>query len=143
MYLVKRVNLKNRRNMEEIFYTRDNYCISIDNDIVTVGLTSFILNEMDIINFIELPTIGGICSKTEIIGQINYNGGENFNICSVFSGKIVDANDSLIDNYEQLFSNDMENSWLYRIYLSSKPELDDELMSEGEYEDYLEEVRRS
>jgi glycine cleavage system H protein len=126
--------------MEEIFYTRDNYCISIDNDVVTVGLTSFVLDDINIVNFIELPTIGCICSKTELIGQINYNDDENLNIYSAFGGKIVDVNDSLIDNYEQLFSNDMENSWIYRIYVASRSELDGELMTEREYEEYLEEI---
>jgi glycine cleavage system H protein len=129
--------------VEEIFYTRDNYCVSIDNDIVTVGLTDFVLDDMSMVNFVELPTIGCICSKTEIIGQINYNDGESFNICSIFNGKIVDVNDSLIDNCEQLFSSDLENSWLYRIYISSRAELENELISEGEYEDYLEESRRN
>ncbi|MDR2077521.1 MAG: hypothetical protein LBP39_00980 [Rickettsiales bacterium] len=127
--------------MEEMFYTRDGYCVIIDNDIATVGLTDTILNDIDIINFLELPIPGSICSITDLIGQINYNDDENFDICSVLSGKIVEVNDSLLDNYEQLFSNDMENSWLYRIYTSSKSELSDELMSREEYEEYLEENR--
>ncbi|GHU27968.1 glycine cleavage system H protein [Bacilli bacterium] len=127
--------------MEELFYTRDNYCISIDNDIATVGLTSFILDDINIVNFIELPAIGSICSKTELIGQINYNDDENLDLYSVFSGRIVDVNDSLVDNTEQLFSNDMENSWIYRICLNTKAELENELMSEEEYEEYLEEIK--
>ena len=89
--------------MEEIFYTKDNYWFSIENDVVTVGITSFILDEINIINFIELPSIGSICSKTELIGQINYNDDENLDLLSIFSGKVVDVNDSLIDNCEQLF----------------------------------------
>ena len=40
--------------MEEIFYTKDNYWFSIENDVVTVGITSFILDEINIINFICL-----------------------------------------------------------------------------------------
>ncbi|MDR2778483.1 MAG: hypothetical protein LBB13_03225 [Rickettsiales bacterium] len=127
--------------MEEIFYTEDGYCVMIDNDIVTVGLTDFILSDIDLVNFIELPAAGSICSKTELIGQINYNDNKSFDICSVFSGKMLDINDSLLDNYEQLFSNDLENSWLYRIYLSSRSELEEGLMSREEYEEYLEENR--
>jgi glycine cleavage system H protein len=125
--------------MEEIFYTRDNYCLTIDNEIATVALSDFILSDIDIVNFIELPAVGSICSKTELIGQINYNDNESFDLCSVFSGRIVDINDSLMDNYEQLLSNDMENIWLYRIHISSKSELNEELMSREEYEEYLEE----
>lgn len=127
--------------MEEIFYTKDNYWFSIENDVATVGITNFILDEIDIINFIELPTIGSVCNKTELVGQINYNDDENIDIYSIFSGKIVDVNDSLIDNSEQLFSNDMENSWLYRIYVNTRSEIDEESMTKEEYEEYLDELK--
>jgi hypothetical protein len=36
----------------------------------------------------------------------------------------------------------MENSWIYRVYISSRSELDSELMTEMEYEEYLEEAGR-
>lgn len=125
--------------MEEIFYTKDNYWFYIENDIATIGLTSFILDSMNIVNFIELPTIGNICSRTELIGQINFNDDENLNIYSIFNGKVVDINDSLIDNCEQLFSNDKENSWLYRVSINSKYEIDEEnSMTKEEYEEYIE-----
>lgn len=127
--------------MEEIFYTKDNYWFLIENDVATVGITNFILDEIDIINFIELPTIGSVCNKTELVGQINYNDDENIDIYSIFSGKIVDVNDSLIDNSEQLFSNDMENSWLYRIYVNTRSEIDEESMTKEEYEEYLDELK--
>ncbi len=127
--------------MEEIFYTKDNYWFSIENDVATIGITNFILDEIDIINFIELPTIGSVCNKTELVGQINYNDDENIDIYSIFSGKIVDVNDSLIDNSEQLFSNDMENSWLYRIYVNTRSEIDEESMTKEEYEEYLDELK--
>ena len=71
--------------MEEIFYTKDNYWFLIENDVATVGITNFILDEIDIINFIELPTIGSVCNKTELVGQINYNDDENiFNLENFF-----------------------------------------------------------
>ena len=97
--------------------------------------------KINIINFIELPSIGSICSKTELIGQINYNDDENLDLLSIFSGKVVDVNDSLIDNCEQLFGNDIENSWLYRIYIDSKSEVEEEAMTKEEYEEYLEEIK--
>ena len=58
--------------MEEIFYTKDNYWFSIENDVATIGITNFILDEIDIINFIELPTIGSVCNKTVIQIKITY-----------------------------------------------------------------------
>lgn len=126
--------------MENIFFSREHYWVSVDNDIVTVGLTNFILDNMNIVNYIELPNIGSVYNKTELMGEINYEDGEKFEIYSIFSGEVLDVNDSLIDNYEQLFSNDMNNNWLYRISLNSKSELEEELITEDEYNEYIEEL---
>ncbi|MBR2140864.1 MAG: hypothetical protein IJ853_00720 [Rickettsiales bacterium] len=126
--------------MEELFYTKDNYWVVVENDIATVGISNFISNDINIVNYIELPSIGTICSKTDLLGVINYNDDENFELYSSFSGEIVDVNDSMVDNCEQLLSNDINNNWLYRIYIDSKDELDEELMTEDEYRDYLENI---
>lgn len=124
--------------MEELFYTSENYWVIIENDIATIGISNFILDDINIVNYIELPQIGMISSKTDILGVINYNDDDNLNLYSQFSGEIIDVNDSLVDNCEQLISGDTDNNWLYRVFINSKQELDEELMSEEEYKEYLE-----
>lgn len=124
--------------MEELFYTKENYWVVIENDIATIGVSDFITDDINMINYVELPSIGTICSKTDLLGVINYNDDESFDLYSQFSGEIVDVNDSLFDNCDQILSNDTNNNWLYRISLESKEELEEELMSEEEYREYLE-----
>lgn len=124
--------------MEELFYTKENYWVVIENDIATIGVTDFVINNMNIVNYVELPTIGNVCSKTDLLGVINYNDDENFELYSQLSGEIIDVNDSLIDNCEQILGNDINNNWLYRISIESREELEEELMSQEEYEEYLE-----
>ena len=124
--------------MEELFYTKENYWVVIENDIATIGVSDFITDDINMINYVELPSIGTICSKTDLLGVINYNDDESFDLYSQFSGEIVDINDSLFDNCDQILSNDTNNNWLYRISLESKEELEEELMSEEEYREYLE-----
>lgn len=124
--------------MEELFYTKENYWVVVENDIATIGVSDFITDDINMINYVELPSIGTICSKTDLLGVINYNDDENFELYSQFSGEIIDINDSLIDNCDQILSNDTNNNWLYRISLESKEELEEELMSEEEYREYLE-----
>ena len=99
--------------MEELFYTKENYWVVIENDIATIGVTDFVINNMNIVNYVELPTIGNVCSKTDLLGVINYNDDENFELYSQLSGEIIDVNDSLIDNCEQILGNDIDNNWLY------------------------------
>ena len=35
----------------------------------------------------------------------------------------------------------MENSWLYRIYVNTRSEIDEESMTKEEYEEYLDELK--
>ena len=106
--------------MEELFYTKDNYWVIVENDIATIGITDYLLDEMDMVNYVELPSIGTICNKTDILGLVNYNEDENIDIYAPFTGEIVDVNDSISDNCEQLFSKDIDNTWLYRVYVTNK-----------------------
>jgi glycine cleavage system H protein len=126
--------------MENIFYTKEHYWISIEDNVATVGFTDFVLNNMNVVNYADLPQLGMVCSRTELLGEINYNDDEIFEIYSVFSGEITDVNDSIIDNCEQLMSGEDESNWLYKIYVNSKNELEEELLSKKEYEEYLEEL---
>lgn len=125
--------------MEELFYTKDNYWVIVENDIATIGITDYLLDEMDMVNYVELPPIGTICNKTDILGLINYNEDENIDIYAPFTGEIVDVNDSISDNCEQLFSKDIDNTWLFRVFVSNKEEFEEELMSEEEYKEFIEE----
>ncbi len=125
--------------MEELFYTKDNYWVIVENDIATIGITDYLLDEMDMVNYVELPSIGTICNKTDILGLVNYNEDENIDIYAPFTGEIVDVNDSISDNCEQLFSKDIDNTWLFRVFVSNKEEFEEELMSEEEYKDFIEE----
>lgn len=125
--------------MEELFYTKDNYWVIVENDIATIGITDYLLDEMDMVNYVELPSIGTICNKTDILGLINYNEDENIDIYAPFTGEIVDVNDSISDNCEQLFSKDIDNTWLFRVFVSNKEEFEEELMSEEEYKEFIEE----
>ena len=125
--------------MEELFFTRDNYWVVVENDIATIGISDYILDEMDMVNYVELPAIGTICNKTDILGLINYNEDENMDLYAPFTGEVVDVNDSISDNCEQLFSKDTDNTWLFRIFVSEKDEFEEELMSEEEYKDFVEE----
>jgi glycine cleavage system H lipoate-binding protein len=92
------------------------------------------------VNYVDLPQIGVVCNRTDLLGEINYNDDEIFELYSVFSGEITDINGSIVDNCEQLLSGESESNWLYKIYINSKNELEEELLSKKDYEEYLEEL---
>jgi glycine cleavage system H protein len=125
--------------MEEIFYTRDHFWISIEGDIATVGLTGYILDNFSMVSFVNLPQVSNVCNKTELVGNVIYNEDDIFEIFSPFSGEILEINELLLDSPEQLFSNIRENSWLFEIFINNQEEFED-LISEEEYIEYVDEA---
>jgi glycine cleavage system H protein len=125
--------------MEEIFYTRDHFRISVEGDIATVGLTGYILDNFSMVSFVNLPQVSNVCNKTELVGNVIYNEDDIFEIFSPFSGEIVEINELLLDSPEQLLSNIRESSWLFKIFINNQEEFED-LISEEEYNEYVDEA---
>jgi glycine cleavage system H protein len=125
--------------MEETFYTKEHFWVCVEGDIVTVGLTDYILRNFNIVSAVNLSQASTVCEKTGLVGSIIYDEDSIFEIFSPFSGEIVEINDLLIDNPEQLSSSVKENNWLLRIFINNREELED-LISEEEYNEYIDEI---
>jgi glycine cleavage system H protein len=125
--------------MEQIFYSREHFWVSIEGDIATVGLTEFILGGFSMIAEVNLPQISIVCNSTELVGNVIYDEDKIFEIFSPFSGEIVEINELLLDSPEQLMSSLKENNWLFKIFVNNADEFE-ELISEEEYNEYIDEI---
>lgn len=123
--------------MEEIKFTKDHYYVIMENDLATVGLTDFILNRIQTdINVIELPEINSLYNKSDQVGSIVY-GDDEIPLYTPFTGEMTEVNENLINEPDSIKDSNYENNWLFRIYINDLNELND-LMTESEYEEYLE-----
>ena len=123
--------------MEEIKFTKDHYYVIMENDLATIGLTDFILDRIQTdINVIELPEINSLYNKSDQVGSIVY-GDDEIPLYTPFTGEMTEVNENLINEPDSIKDSNYENNWLFRIYVDDLNELDD-LMSESEYEEYLE-----
>lgn len=123
--------------MEEIKFTKDHYYVIMENDLATIGLTDFILDRIQTdINVIELPEINNLYNKSDQVGSIVY-GDDEIPLYTPFTGEMTEINENLINEPDSIKDSNYENNWLFRIYVDDLNELND-LMSESEYEEYLE-----
>ena len=123
--------------MEEIKFTKDHYYVIVENDLATVGLTDFVLNKIQTdINVIELPEINSLYNKSDQVGSIVY-GDDEIPLYTPFTGEMTEVNENLINEPDSIKDSNYENNWLFRIYINDLNELND-LMTESEYEEYLE-----
>lgn len=123
---------------EEVLYTKEHYWVIIDNGIATVGLSSYITDRFDEVSYIEIQSVGTVCNKTDIIGTISFDG-EELEICSLFTGEIMEVNDILLEEPQSIKNSMKETDWICKISITNKEELD-ELITEEEYQEYLEEI---
>ncbi len=116
---------------DDLKYLDTHEYVRLDGDIATVGITSFAVDQLGDIVFLELPEIGAALSKGESFGTIeSVKAVENLN--SAISGTVVERNEAMIESPEQIGEDPYGEGWLLKVRIDNAGELDDAL-SAAEY----------
>ena len=99
-----------------------------------VGITSYAIEQLGDIVFIELPEPGSEFIKNEVFATIESVKAAS-EIYMPISGKVIEINEAVVDNPELLNDESYSDKWLVKI--ESSAEFADLL----DYSDYLEEVQ--
>lgn len=101
-----------------------------------IGLTDYAIEQLGDIVFLELPDAGAEFTKGEVFATIESVKAAS-EIYMPISGKIIEVNETVVDNPEILNESPFEKGWLVKIE-SETAALDSiDLL---EYDDYKEEV---
>ncbi len=101
-----------------------------------IGLTDYAIEQLGDIVFLELPEVGAEFVKGEVFATIESVKAAS-EIYMPISGKIIEINETVVDNPEILNESHFEKGWLVKIE-SEKATVDSiDLL---EYDDYKEEV---
>ena len=122
--------------MSEKKYTKDHEWVSIDNDIATVGISNHAQESLGDIVFIELPLVGkSVNVKDEICVVESVKAASD--IYAPIDGEIMEVNNSL-ESDAAIINQDAENTgWIFKMKVSN-PSQYDELMTEDDYKNFLE-----
>ncbi|MGD1944569.1 MAG: glycine cleavage system protein GcvH [Leptolyngbyaceae cyanobacterium] len=107
-----------------------------DEDIVTVGISAFALDQLGDIVFLELPEIGDTVEKGETFGTVESVKAVE-DLKSPVTGDVLERNDAIIDAPEQIADDPYGDAWLLKIKAENLDDLDD-AMSADEYRDQVE-----
>jgi glycine cleavage system H protein len=106
-----------------------------DEDIVTIGITAFAVDQMGDIVFLELPEVDSTVEKGETFGTVeSVKAVEDLH--SPVSGTVLERNDAMIESPEQIADDPYGDGWLIRVRLDDPEDLDEALS----VEDYREQV---
>lgn len=107
-----------------------------DEDIVTVGISAFAVDQLGDIVFLELPEVGDAVEKGETFGTVESVKAVE-ELKSPVTGEVLERNDPLLDAPEQIADDPYGDAWLIKIKAENLDDLDD-AMSAEEYKDQVE-----
>ena len=107
-----------------------------DEDIVTVGISAFAIDQLGDIVFLELPEAGDTVEKGENFGTVESVKAVE-DLKSPVTGEVLECNDALLDAPEQIADDPYGDAWLIKIKAENLEDLDD-AMSAEEYKEQVE-----
>jgi glycine cleavage system H protein len=112
-------------------YTKDHEWVSVEGDIVTVGITDFAQGELGDIVYVEVETVDETLEAEEIFGTVE----AVKTVSDLFlpvSGEIIEFNEILEDEPEKVNTDPYGDGWMIKIKCSDSSQLDS-LLSSDDY----------
>ena len=125
--------------MTQKFYTKDHEWLSIEENIVTVGVTDFAQEQLGDAVFIELPEVGADLvagDEAAVIESVKAAG----EIAVPINGTVVAINEDLVDQSELLNTAPENEGWIFRISPSNELETAS-FMDAEQYQKYIDSVK--
>ena len=120
--------------VKDLFYTEDHEWIKVEGDEAYIGITDFAQEQLGDIVYVELPEIDEEFVKEDAFSAVESVKAAS-DIYMPVDGSIIEVNEELLDAPE-LINTDAFEAWIVKIKLEDEAQLD-ELMSSGEYEEYV------
>ena len=116
---------------EDLYYTKEHEWAYVDENIVTVGVTSFGQENLGEIVYAELPDEGQKVTQSEPFGVIESVKAVS-DLYAPVSGTVIETNEGLMDKPGTLNDDPWNDGWLIRIEMDTEKELAS-LIKAGEY----------
>jgi glycine cleavage system H protein len=121
---------------DNLRYLDSHEYVRIDDDIATIGITAFAVDQLGDIVFVELPEVGDAVTQGESFGSVeSVKAVEDLN--APVSGTVIESNSAIADAPEQLAEAPYTSGWLLKVKLDGSPNLSD-MMTAAEYRDRVE-----
>ncbi|MFV0335696.1 MAG: glycine cleavage system protein GcvH [Tropicimonas sp.] len=116
-------------------YTEDHEWLSLDGDVVTVGITDHAQEQLGDIVFIELPEVGTQVSKDDEVVVIESVKAAS-DIVSPLDGEIVEINEAIVDEPGKVNEDAEGAAWFFKVKIGDTSQLD-AYLDETAYKDLI------
>lgn len=117
-----------------IRFTPEHEWLSVEGDLVVVGITEHASEQLGDVVFVELPEVGRVVEKGEEVSVIESVKAAS-DILSPLAGEIVEVNEALTDTPGLVNETPMQ-AWFFKLKVADTAVVN-EFMSAGAYEDFI------
>lgn len=121
----------NFKVFEEFYYARRGEWAQVDENLVTIGLTDFRLNQLGEVLYLDLPEEGKLVTQGEAFFAIE-SAKQIHDFASPVSGTIIEVNWSLLDDPDALNDDSFNDGWIIKVEMENEKDLAT-LMRSSEY----------
>ncbi|NIZ13416.1 glycine cleavage system protein GcvH [Phaeobacter sp. HF9A] len=116
-------------------YTEEHEWLSVEGDIVTVGITAHAAEQLGDVVFVELPEVGGEVAKDDEIVVIESVKAAS-DILAPLDGEVVEVNEAIVDEPSKVNDDPEGEAWFFKLKVSDMSPMDD-YMDEAKYKDFI------
>lgn len=95
-----------------------------EGEVVTLGLSSFAIDQLTDVTFVELSPLGTAVEPGESLGEVE-SVKTTSDVYSAVKGEIIEVNEQVIDNPALLNEDAYNAGWLVKIKVSDRSGLDE------------------
>jgi glycine cleavage system H protein len=117
-------------------YTKDHEWVVLDGDIATVGITDHAQEQLGDLVHVELPELERAVVENESCAVVESVKAAS-DVYSPLAGKIVEINETIVEDPSIVNSDAEGEGWFFRIELED-PEAFEALMDQDAYDEFLE-----
>ena len=118
-----------------LLYTKDHEWVSINDNIATIGITSFAQGELGDIVYVEVETEGETLNSEEVFGSIEAVKTVS-DLFMPLSGEVIEFNEELETQPELVNSGPYEAGWIIKIQMNNSDEVE-KLLNADAYNDLI------
>lgn len=111
-------------------YTNDHEWIAVDGDIATVGVTTYALEQLGDLVFVEVPDAGRTIAKGDEAAVVESVKAAS-EVYAPVSGEVVEGNAGVGDDPATVSGDPAGAGWFFKIKMSDASELDGLMDEEG------------
>lgn len=111
-------------NPSDRTYTETHEWLKVDGDVLTIGLTTYAVDQLTDVTFAEMQPVGTEVSPGDSVGEVE-SVKTSSDVYTPAGGEIIEVNEALESSPEMLNSDPFGEAWLVKVKIADRGNLDD------------------